>query len=560
MKIKVPVEKGKSYEIEIKTLGTSGEGVGRYQEFTVFVPYALPGEKVLAGIEEVKKTYAKGKLQKILTKSADRVAPICAIYDKCGGCQLQHLDYMAQLKAKRQQVIDAITRIGKQSDVYVEPTIGAATPWNYRNKMQFPIGKQKGKTIIGCFAQGSHQIIDTTDCHIQKEGNNEVVNAIREIVNKLNIPVYNEDKHSGILRHVVGRVGKKGDIMVVIVTASDKMPREKEFVKMLRAKLPKVVSIQQNIQTYRNNVIMGRDTKLLWGKPTILDNIGRLSFHISPRSFFQVNTEQAEVLYNKALEFADLHGEETVIDAYCGTGTITLFLAQKAREVYGIEIVKPAIQDAKKNARDNNVRNAEFIVGDATVIMPKLYRQGIRANVVVVDPPRAGCTEVVLETFANMKPEKIVYVSCNPASLARDMAVLAKLGYKAKKVQPVDMFPNTSHVETVVLLSHKKADSYIHIDVEFGEGEGKIPVDNIAKRAEAYKPKEKVTYKMIKEYIEAKYGFKVHTAYIAEVKRNLGLPMYDAPNAVEELKQPRKHPTAEKVEAIKDALKYFGVI
>lgn len=455
MKKKVPVEKGKSYEIEIKTLGTSGEGVGRYQEFTVFVPYTLPGEKVLAGIEEVKKTYAKGKLQKILTKSADRVAPICAIYDKCGGCQLQHLDYMAQLKAKRQQVIDAITRIGKQSDVYVEPTIGAATPWNYRNKMQFPIGKQKGKTIIGCFAQGSHQIIDTTDCHIQKEGNNEVVNAVREIVNKLNIPVYNEDKHSGVLRHVVGRVGKKGDIMVVIVTASDKMPREKEFVKMLRAKLPKVVSIQQNIQTYRNNVIMGRDTKLLWGKPTILDNIGRLSFHISPRSFFQVNTEQAEVLYNKALEFADLHGEETVIDAYCGTGTITLFLAQKAREVYGIEIVKPAIQDAKKNARDNNVRNAEFIVGDATVIMPKLYRQGIRANVVVVDPPRAGCTEVVLETFANMKPEKIVYVSCNPASLARDMAVLEKLGYKAKKVQPVDMFPNTSHVETVCLLSRK---------------------------------------------------------------------------------------------------------
>ena len=469
MKIKVPVEKGKSYEIEIKTLGTSGEGVGRYQEFTVFVPYALPGEKVLAGIEEVKKTYAKGKLIKVLHKSADRVNPVCAIYDKCGGCQLQHLDYMAQLKAKRQQVIDAITRIGKQSDVYVEPTIGAATPWNYRNKMQFPIGKQKGKTIIGCFAQGSHQIIDTTDCHIQKEGNNEVVNAIREIINKLNIPVYNEDKHSGVLRHVVGRVGKKGDIMVVIVTASDKMPREKEFVKMLRAKLPKVVSIQQNIQTYRNNVIMGRDTKLLWGKPTILDNIGRLSFHISPRSFFQVNTEQAEVLYNKALEFADLHGEETVIDAYCGTGTITLFLAQKAREVYGIEIVKPAVQDAKKNARDNNVRNAEFIVGDATVIMPKLYRQGIRANVVVVDPPRAGCTEVVLENFANMKPEKIVYVSCNPASLARDMAVLAKLGYKAKKVQPVDMFPNTSHVETVVLLSKLNTKQHIEVELNLDE-------------------------------------------------------------------------------------------
>ena len=546
MKIKVPVEKGKSYEIEIKTLGTSGEGVGRYQEFTVFVPYALPGEKVLAGIEEVKKTYAKGKLQKILTKSADRVAPICAIYDKCGGCQLQHLDYMAQLKAKRQQVIDAITRIGKQSDVYVEPTIGAATPWNYRNKMQFPIGKQKGKTIIGCFAQGSHQIIDTTDCHIQKEGNNEVVNAIREIVNKLNIPVYNEDKHSGVLRHVVGRVGKKGDIMVVIVTASDKMPREKEFVKMLRAKLPKVVSIQQNIQTYRNNVIMGRDTKLLWGKPTILDNIGRLSFHISPRSFFQVNTEQAEVLYNKALEFADLHGEETVIDAYCGTGTITLFLAQKAREVYGIEIVKPAIQDAKKNARDNNVRNAEFIVGDATVIMPKLYRQGIRANVVVVDPPRAGCTEVVLETFANMKPEKIVYVSCNPASLARDMAVLAKLGYKAKKVQPVDMFPNTSHVETVILLSRKAPDAEIKARLDMSE-------------LDITSAESKATYKEIQEYVKNKYDLHVTNLYIAQVKREFGIIERENYNTGEgKAKVPQVTP--EKRKAIIEALKYYQMI
>lgn len=455
MKHQVPVEKGKSYEIEIKTLGTSAEGVGRYKEFTVFVPYALPGEKVLAVIDEVKNTYARAHIKTILTKSPDRVEPNCAIYDQCGGCQLQHLDYMAQLKAKRQQVVDAVTRIGKQPDLFVEPTIGAATPWNYRNKMQFPIGRQKGQTIIGCFAQGSHEIIDTRDCHIQKEGNNDVVNAVREIVTKLNIPVYNEDKHNGVLRHVVGRVGKNGDIMVVIVTAAKTLPREKEFVKMLRAKLPKVVSVQQNIQTYHNNVIMGRETKLLWGKSTILDSIGRLNFHISPRSFFQVNTDQAEVLYNKALEYADLSGSETVIDAYCGTGTITLFLAQKARKVIGIEIVKPAILDAQKNARDNNVRNADFLVGDATIVMPRLYKQGVRADVVVVDPPRAGCTPTVLETFAQMKPERIVYVSCNPASLARDIAILDKLGYKAKKVQPVDMFPNTSHVETVCLLTTK---------------------------------------------------------------------------------------------------------
>lgn len=453
MKSKVPVEKGKNYEITINSLGTSAEGVGRVEDFTVFVTYALPGERVLARIVEVKKSYARGEVVKIIKGSADRVAPKCGIYDKCGGCQLQHLEYGAQLRAKRQQVIDAVTRIGGQKDLYVEPTIGAATPWNYRNKMQFPIGRVKGKTIIGCFAQGSHEIIDTRDCHIQREGNNDIVNAVRDIVTRLNIPVYNEDKHTGVLRHVVGRVGTNGDIMVVIVTATKNLPREKEFVTSLRRALPKVVSIHQNIQTYRNNVIMGRDTRLLWGRPTITDSIGRLSFHISPRSFFQVNSEQAAVLYGKALEFADLKGTEMVIDAYCGTGTITLFLAQKAREVVGIEIVKPAIQDAIKNARDNNVRNAEFIVGDATDVMPRLYREGRRADVVVVDPPRAGCTPTVLETFANMQPERIVYVSCNPASLARDLAILDKLGYKAQKVQPVDMFPNTSHIECVALIT-----------------------------------------------------------------------------------------------------------
>ncbi len=456
MKQKIPVSKGMTYEIEINSLGSNGEGVGRYEGFTVFVPGALPGEKAVVLIEEAKKTYAKGRIKELLRESKDRVSPICKIYGRCGGCQLQHLDYMAQLRAKRQQVIDAMTRIGKQPDLFVEPVIGASSPWNYRNKMQFPVGRRKGNVVIGCFAQGSHEIIDTTDCHIQREGNNEVVNAVREIVGKLNIPVYNEDRHSGVLRHVVGRVGKNGEIMVVLVTATKQLPREKEFIKLLRAKLPKAVSIHQNIQTYRNNVIMGRDTRLLWGKPTILDGIGRLIFQISPRSFFQVNTSQAEVLYGKALEYADLTGGEVVIDAYCGTGTITLFLAQKAQKVYGIEIVKPAILDAQKNARDNNVRNAEFIVGDATQVMPRLYRQGIRPDVVVVDPPRAGCTSAVLETFAAMEPQRIVYVSCNPASLARDIAILGELGYQAVKVQPVDMFPNTSSVEVCAKLVRKE--------------------------------------------------------------------------------------------------------
>ena len=455
MKNEIPVQKGKKYEIEINSLGSSAEGVGRFKDFTVFVPYTLPGEKAEVLIEEVKKSYAKGRALQILRKSADRIEPKCAIYDRCGGCQLQHLNYEAQLRIKRQQVIDAVTRIGKQPDVPVHATLGAEAPWNYRNKMQFPVGRSKGKTIIGCFAQGSHDIIDTENCYIQKEFNNDIVNAMREIVDKLGIPVYNEDRHTGILRHVIGRVGKNGECMVVLVTAVKDLQRSKDIVRMLRERLPKLVSVQQNVQTYRNNVIMGRDTKLLWGKPTILDSLGSLTFHISPRSFFQVNTDQAEVLYGKALEYANLTGRETVIDAYCGTGTITLFLAQKARRVYGIEIVKPAILDAEKNARDNHVKNAEFIVGDATVVMPRLYKQGIRADVVVVDPPRAGCTPTVLETFANMKPKRIVYVSCNPASLARDIAILDGLGYHAREVQPVDMFPNTSHVESIALLQRK---------------------------------------------------------------------------------------------------------
>ncbi len=452
MKNEIPVQKGKKYEIEIHSLGSTAEGVGRFKDFTVFVPYTLPGEKVEVLIEEVKKSYAKGRALQVLRKSGDRIEPKCAIYDTCGGCQLQHLSYTAQLKVKRQQVIDAVTRIGKQSDVPVHPTLGAAGPWNYRNKMQFPIGRSKGRTIIGCFAQGSHDIIDTKNCYIQKECNNDVVNAMREIVDKLGIPVYNEDRHTGILRHVIGRVGQNGECMVVLVTAVKDLQRSKDIVRMLRERLPKLVSVQQNVQTYRNNVIMGRDTKLLWGKPTILDRLGSLTFHISPRSFFQVNTDQAEVLYGKALEYANLTGKETVIDAYCGTGTITLFLAQKARKVYGIEIVKPAILDAEKNARDNHVKNAEFIVGDATVVMPRLYKQGVHADVIVVDPPRAGCTPTVLETFANMKPKRIVYVSCNPASLARDIAILDGMGYKAQEIQPVDMFPHTSHVESIALI------------------------------------------------------------------------------------------------------------
>jgi len=453
MKTAIPVQQGKNYDIRIERLGTSGEGVGRYDNFTVFVPNALPGEQVSARVEEVKKTYAHARIMEIRVASADRVRPRCEIYSDCGGCQLQHLSYEAQLTAKRLQVVDAMTHIGKLPHVPVKETLGAASPWNYRNKMQFPVGIHQGQIVVGCFAQGSHRIIDSEDCHIQRAGNNALANAVRDIVTKLRIPIYNEDTHRGILRHIVGRVGQGDELMAVIVTVAKELPRKKELIRMMRERLPQLVSIQQNIQTYRNNVVMGRETILLWGKPTIKDTLGKLSFHISPRSFFQVNTAQAAVLYVQALQYADLHGTETVIDAYCGTGTITLFLAQRARNVYGIEIVRPAILDARKNACDNGIKNAEFIVGDATAVMPSLYRQGVRPDVVVVDPPRAGCTPTVLKTFANMKPRRIVYVSCNPATLARDLAIMKDLGYEAQEIQPVDLFPQTSHVECVAWMT-----------------------------------------------------------------------------------------------------------
>ena len=420
------VEKNQAYEIEISGLGTSGEGVGKFNDFTIFVEGALPAEKILAEIVEVKKNYAVGKLIKILRESSERVKPFCKIYENCGGCQLQHLSYAAQLKWKRQQVIDAVERIGKIHGVEIFNTLGMKNPLRYRNKMQFPIGKN---LAVGCYARGSHKIIDTDSCLIQKEAADKVLAVTKKILKRFNISAYDEDTHKGILRHIMSRVGFNNELMLVLVTAVKTLPNEKSIVKAIRAELPEVSTIQQNIQTFHNNVILGRETKILFGRPTIKDKIGNLEFNISARSFFQVNTAQAEILYKTAKDFAELTGKEILIDAYCGTGTIGLFMAKSAYKVFGIEIVNSAIDDAKKNARENKIRNAEFIVGDVVKVLPRL---DIYADVVVVDPPRAGCDKKVLETFAAMKPARIVYVSCNPATLARDLAILAELGYSAK--------------------------------------------------------------------------------------------------------------------------------
>ena len=441
--------------LKITGLGNNGEGVGRHDNLTVFVEGALPNEEILSEVTQTKKNYAVARLIKILSESADRVKPICPIYAECGGCQLQHLSYSAQINWKRQQVIDAVKHIGKLDGIEILETIGTENPLHYRNKMQFPVNKINGKLVIGCYARGSHKIVDTDSCLIQRAGMDEALTAVKKILDKYNISAYDEDTHRGVLRHVMSRIGFNGELMIVLITATKNLPSEKNIVNAIRHALPKVTSIQQNIQTYHNNVILGRETKILYGKPTIKDKIGKLTFNISARSFFQVNTAQAENLYNVALKFAELTGRETVIDAYCGIGTITLFLAKSARKVYGIEIVPTAIEDAKKNARDNNIRNAEFIAGDAVKIIPRLYREGVRADVVIVDPPRAGCDKKVLEIFAAMSPQKIIYVSCNPATLARDLAILNELDYITEKIQPVDMFPYSSHIESVALIQQK---------------------------------------------------------------------------------------------------------
>ena len=432
--------------IKIHGLGSSGEGVGKIDGLAVFVEGALPNEEVLAEIDTRKKNYAVGRLVEVVKKSSERVEPFCPLYKDCGGCQLQHLSYTAQLKWKRQQVVDAIERIGKISGVEIFDTLGMENPLRYRNKMQFPVGKN---LQIGCYARGSHKIIDTQSCMIQNELNDKILAAVRNVAQKFNLQPYNEDTHKGFLRHVMGRVGCNGEFMIVLVTATKNFPNEKNFVRALLKELTNITSIQQNVQTFHNNVILGHDTKILYGKPTIHDKIGKLSFNISARSFFQVNTAQAEILYKTALDFAELHGHETIIDAYCGTGTISLFMAKKARKVIGVEVVSSAIADAKKNARENNIRNAEFIVGDVVKVLPRIFEP---ADIVIVDPPRAGCDKKVLETFAAMQPEKIIYVSCNPATLARDLKILYELGYQTKKIQPVDMFPFTSHVESVAQL------------------------------------------------------------------------------------------------------------
>lgn len=453
MKKNIPVQKNKIYSLQIHGLGHRGEGIGKIDGFTIFVEGAIPGDEIKTKIIKVKNNYAIGRLEKVIAPSTDRISPPCPIAEKCGGCQIQQIDYQKQLEYKTQLVKDNIERIGKIKDIIIHPTIGMKDPWNYRNKAQFPIGEEGG-VVLGFYASKSHKIISTDQCLIQHPINDKIIKIVKEFINGFGISIYNEEQYEGLLRHVVTKVGfTTGEIMVVLVINGESLLHSEKLVNRLKESIPNISSVYLNINKKRGNVILGKDNRLLYGKEYIVDYIGDIRFEISPLSFFQINPVQTKVLYEKALEYANLEGNEIVYDAYCGIGTISLFLAKKAKKVIGVEIVEQAIEDAKRNAKINNIENVEFYAGKAEEIIPKLYRQGDQADVIVVDPPRKGCDEKLLDTIIQMKPQHMVYVSCNPSTLARDLNYLEKGGFKAVEVQPVDMFPHTMHVECVVLMS-----------------------------------------------------------------------------------------------------------
>ncbi|MEI5907418.1 23S rRNA (uracil(1939)-C(5))-methyltransferase RlmD [Bacillus spongiae] len=457
MSKQLPVKKNDYIEALFEDLTHDGNGVMKIDGYPIFVPNALPGEKGKVKIIKTNKKYGFGRLISLVEESPHRQEPPCPIYHDCGGCQIQHMNYEGQLKAKENNVRNVMKRIGKLENVVIHPTLGMDEPWRYRNKSQVPVGLQNGELVAGFYAKRSHEIVDMPYCIIQDKRNDEVVSLVKELCKQHGILPYDEEKHRGVLRHVMVRSAFQTDeIMVVFITKTAELPNKKKIIEAIRTNIPGVKSIVQNVNAKRTNVIFGDETKLLWGEEVIYDSIGQVKFAISARSFYQVNPEQTKVLYDKALDYAQLTGNETVIDAYCGIGTISLFLAQKAKKVYGVEIVPQAIEDAKRNAELNGFRNVEFAVGASEDVIPKWYEEGVQADVLVVDPPRKGCDENLLNTILQMKPKKVVYVSCNPATLARDLHVLEEGGYQTIEVQPVDMFPQTMHVECVAQLFLKE--------------------------------------------------------------------------------------------------------
>ena len=550
--------------IEGKIIKTEFPNKGTFicEDQKVTVKGVIDGQTIKGQVTKKRKSGCVVRLLDVLEKSPlEDAKPVCPHFGICGGCFYQTVSYENQLKIKEGMVRDLLKDY-VNDDIW-EEIKGSPKVHGYRNKMEFSFGDEvkDGPLALGMHKKNTfHDIVNITDCQIVDNDYNLIVKCALNIAQQMELPFYHKMRHEGYFRHlVVRRAESSGDILVNIVTTSQV---EADLTKLRDAllELPlsgKIIGILHTTNDSLADVVQADKIDILYGQDYFYEEILGLKFKISPFSFFQTNTLGAEVLYKTARDFVGETKDKVIFDLYSGTGTIAQMLAPVAKKVVGVEIVEEAVEAAKVNAELNGLDNCEFIAGDVLKVVDELED---KPDFIVLDPPRDGIHPKAIQKIIDFGVEQMVYISCKPTSLARDLEVFEAAGYKVKRATAVDQFPNTVHVETVVLISHKKPDGHINVKVEFGEGEGKVPLDNIAKRAEEYKPKERVTYKMIKEYIEAKYGFKVHTAYIAEVKRDLGLPMYDAPNAVEELKQPRKHPTAEKVEAIKDALKHFEVI
>ena len=542
--------------LDIVDCGTNGEGIGKADGFTVFVKDAVIGDRVTAKIMKAKKNYGYGRLMEILTPSPDRAEPVCPSARQCGGCQLQALSYEKQLEFKADKVRGHLERIGGFANLPMEPIIGMKDPFHYRNKAQFPVGRNRdGKIVTGFYAGRTHSIIENRDCVLGVPQNREILDRVIDYMETYDISPYDEVTGKGLIRHIFTRYGyHTGEIMVCIVANGSRLPHQQELVKALR-EIPGMTSITLNINKNRNNVILGEKIQVLWGQEYITDKIGDISYQISPLSFYQVNPQQTWELYSKALEYADLHGEETVWDLYCGIGTISLFLAQKAKFVRGVEIVPAAIEDARRNARLNGIKNAEFYVGKAEEVLPDYYAdyaarhpgENARADVIVVDPPRKGCDEILLDTIVKMQPERIVYVSCDSATLARDLKYLCGEGYEVKKGRAFDNFPMGGHVETVVLLSKQKPDDTIEIDLDLDE-------------LDATSAELKATYQEIKDYVLKEFGLKVSSLYISQVKRKCGIEVGENFNLPKSENARVPQCPKEKEDAIKAALKYFAMI
>lgn len=543
------MKKNDIFILKIEDMGVGGEGIGKFDGFPFFVKDAVVGDTIEAKVTKLKKQYGYARLMKVIEPSLVRCEPRCAYAKMCGGCQLQALSYEAQLAFKAKKIQNNLIHIGGFTNIDRPEVIGMENPWRYRNKAQFPVGIDRDSNLVtGFYAARSHTIIPCTDCQLGVEENKTILEKILSHMKKYQIPAYDETRRRGLVRHILIRKGFfTGELMVCLILNGRKLKAIEELTASLQ-EIPGMTSITINVNTENTNVIMGAEIIPVFGQGYITDQIGDVKYQISPLSFYQVNPIQTEKLYQLALEYADLKGEETVWDLYCGIGTISLFLAQKAAKVYGVEVIPEAIEDARRNAKLNQIDNVTFYVGKAEEVLPEKYeKEGIYADVIVVDPPRKGCDLEALKTMIQMQPKRIVYVSCDSATLARDLKYLCERGYELQKVTGCDLFGWTVHVETVVLLSQQKPDDTIEIDLDLDE-------------LDATAAETKATYEEIKEYVLDKHHLKVSSLYISQIKRKCGLEVGQNYNLSksENPKVPKCPP--EKEAAIMDALRHFQMI